>query len=379
MTEPRPLRRDEVRSRIVATIVNQAIKAGDKLHSERQFAELFAVNHLTVRVALAELEAAGIVTRKVGSGTFYTGKKIALKATRRDHNAAKRTVKNLVTIVFHAEKHFYSDLLNQITTALQNDGYLITNFLLSGSELDDEAASLAALDRAFATAPDIMLALQGAVNKTAALAEKFNAGCANISRVIRLIGNDAGEIPLRGQLVTIDHLGAMRDAIQRLKKNGHTRIAYLGGALRRDYLPSAQNRRYAAIYAQAMIEEGLASEIKIVCPEEGNEASVRATIAEFLARSAPQRASAVLAIHDYLGAITIDMARDLGLQVPRDLSVIGYYDTPWSEHYKMDSIRFPNAAIVTRVSELLKQAEVKDGATIFPAEYVVRETTGAAP
>lgn len=61
---------DQVCDAIKQGIANGVWKAGDKLPSEAEFAETFGVNRLSVRMALQKLNTLGIITTRVGEGSF---------------------------------------------------------------------------------------------------------------------------------------------------------------------------------------------------------------------------------------------------------------------------------------------------------------------
>lgn len=64
-------------------IVGGAFKAGDKLPTEKDYAERFAVNRHTVRRALAELSQAGIIAVRRGSGAYVAEGVIDYKIGKR--------------------------------------------------------------------------------------------------------------------------------------------------------------------------------------------------------------------------------------------------------------------------------------------------------
>ena len=55
-----------------AEIVNGSFNAGDKLPTEKEFAQRFEVNRHTIRRALAELTQAGIIAVRRGSGAYVS-------------------------------------------------------------------------------------------------------------------------------------------------------------------------------------------------------------------------------------------------------------------------------------------------------------------
>ena len=54
-------------------LIKEKVSPGQRLPSERELALLFDVSRISIREALAILEAQGLVERKVGGGTFSTG------------------------------------------------------------------------------------------------------------------------------------------------------------------------------------------------------------------------------------------------------------------------------------------------------------------
>jgi len=61
---------DQVYDAIKEFISTEQWKIGEKIPSEKELAEMFGVNRLTVRIALQKLNALGIVETRVGEGTF---------------------------------------------------------------------------------------------------------------------------------------------------------------------------------------------------------------------------------------------------------------------------------------------------------------------
>jgi GntR family transcriptional regulator, transcriptional repressor for pyruvate dehydrogenase complex len=70
----RPIRKtrayEEIVRQLQSLIAQGELKAGDRLMTERELAEQFAVSRVTVRQALSVLQAMGLVESRVGNGTF---------------------------------------------------------------------------------------------------------------------------------------------------------------------------------------------------------------------------------------------------------------------------------------------------------------------
>ena len=63
---------DAIAARLAQRILEGSLASGDRLPPERRLAETFAASRGTVREALRSLATRGLVSRRVGSGTFVT-------------------------------------------------------------------------------------------------------------------------------------------------------------------------------------------------------------------------------------------------------------------------------------------------------------------
>ena len=61
---------DQVCASIKQDIADGIWKPGDKIPSEAEFADMFGVNRLSVRMALQKLNTLGIIDTRVGEGSF---------------------------------------------------------------------------------------------------------------------------------------------------------------------------------------------------------------------------------------------------------------------------------------------------------------------
>ncbi len=64
---------EEVLDQLQEYLFKHEMSPGKKLPSERELAQMFHVNRVSVREALTVLESSGLVERKIGEGTFSTG------------------------------------------------------------------------------------------------------------------------------------------------------------------------------------------------------------------------------------------------------------------------------------------------------------------
>lgn len=114
--------------------------------------------------------------------------------------------------------------------------------------------------------------------------------------------------------------------------------------------------------------------------------SGRRAVEPYLQRIEQGEFTAVFAYNDLVALGALDTLRRHGLQVPRDVSVMGFDNIPGSE------IGYPSLSTVTQdargmgvlaaqilISALRNEMKLNGSQTLVPVELVVRESTGPAP
>src|SRR5579859_892503 len=122
--------------------------------------------------------------------------------------------------------------------------------------------------------------------------------------------------------VELDHMQAAHLALEHLQKQGHQKIAFIKGQA----FSSDTNRRWRAIRETAKklgieIDPELTAQLHTADP--GPEPGHQATL-ELLGRRRPF--SAIFCFNDVSAVGAITALRETGLQVPRDISVVGFDD-----------------------------------------------------
>lgn len=123
----------------------------------------------------------------------------------------------------------------------------------------------------------------------------------------------------RYDMVVSDNFGASYQAVEYLVKKGHRHIAVVGGEP--DCYPSLRDRRNG--YTRAVKDNDLGG--LYYANFNISKTQGEAEISELL-KSNPQ-ITALFAINDNVAVGAVHAARDLGLRVPEDISIIGYDDT----------------------------------------------------
>lgn len=180
--------------------------------------------------------------------------------------------------------------------------------------------------------------------------------------------------PGDGFAVYMDDGAAARRATEHLLDLGHRRIAYVQG--HPEYAMSPDRLRG---FREAIEARGVAVDERYLQPGDFTyEAGQAAMIA--LSKLDPPP-TAVLASSDEMALGVLHMAGKLGLNVPGDLSVVSFDDTPTVRMSvpALTAIRQPIAAMTARAAELLIIAKATgvqpDHGHLLPFDFVAREST----
>ena len=178
--------------------------------------------------------------------------------------------------------------------------------------------------------------------------------------------------------IVVDNVAGARKAMQHLLDLGHRRIAYLS-----DLPDNAFNRSpvidRALGYRQALADSGITERPDYYVESALSKEAARKAAQQLL--TLPERPTAVFAYSDTQAFGVLEAARDLGLQVPDDLSVVGYDDIEAAEYAQLTTIRQSLFESGVLGVELLLQRMADPDAPVqeipLQTELVVRGTTAA--
>lgn len=178
--------------------------------------------------------------------------------------------------------------------------------------------------------------------------------------------------------VIIDDTAAGYLAARHLLELGHRRIGFVGDRPIPGFRFSSSRLRFAGL-TKALREEGLAVPASMVGLGEPTRAEARALAGALL--SAPQPPSAILATSDVQALGVLEAARALRLDVPGQLSVMGFDDVDMADFAGLTTIHQPLALTgkrgVERLIDLIEGRPVGPLREVLPVSLVIRGTTGA--
>jgi LacI family transcriptional regulator, galactose operon repressor len=178
--------------------------------------------------------------------------------------------------------------------------------------------------------------------------------------------------------VDYDHqIGAFK-AVSHLVELGHRDIAIVGGRPEtRLYSPIGKERLSG--YRMALAMAGIAEREQYVTSGEWSSADARACAEKLLSGNSPP--TAIFATSDVQAAGVLMAARDLGVRVPQDLSVVGYDNMPLAEYLSLTTM-WQHDDLLARNAATLLLEELRTGVrtgerVVLQPELVVRSSTQA--
>ncbi len=255
---------------------------------------------------------------------------------------------------------FFADVADGIEEAAVAAGY---RALFSVGFLDEQRESIG-IDTLLQLRVDGLivagaLASEEGFEAPAVLAPTVLASCVSTSRTFDSIADD-------------DALGA-RLVVDHLVELGHSKIGYIHSRTG----AGAKSRKHG--YLRAMKSHGLGREIQLAdgdFTEEGGAAGMRQIL------EGSEMPTAVFAPNDFAAFGALDVIDGAGLEVPGDLSIVGYDDNQFAGHrrFALTTVRQPAALMGAQAVQLLLERiegnRVKSKHVLLPPDLIVRETTG---
>jgi LacI family transcriptional regulator len=191
--------------------------------------------------------------------------------------------------------------------------------------------------------------------------------------------------PLLTSLVVNNVDGAYR-AVKHLIELGHQRIGFINGEIEGNFKFNQANDRLIGLH-RAFGEAGLLFEPEQVLISEWSRQGGKQAAMQLLTRQ--QRPTAIFAASDMQAVGALEAARELGLRVPEQLSVIGFDGIEISELLELSTMQQPmqkiGAAGATKLIELIENNAYAESNSFTPellrfdTKLVERRTTGPVP
>lgn len=175
--------------------------------------------------------------------------------------------------------------------------------------------------------------------------------------------------------VSVDNFSAAYQVVAALAEMGHTRIGFLGAD--NDFISTAFRRQG---YQEGLRARGLEIRAEYQSLADGDYSFASGTQAARRLLEREERPTALFCISDVLARGAIQAARELGLQVPEELSVVGFDDVEYATmgYPSLTTVRQPCYDLGSTAARLLLE-QIKGGtggqSIYLPHEIMIRDST----
>ncbi|HHN46322.1 MAG TPA: GntR family transcriptional regulator [Planctomycetes bacterium] len=343
-------------------------KVGDKFPSERVLVKRSGLSLLTVRQAFSTLERKGLIIRRQGAGSFVT----ALKPQQEKVWIA------VIVMDFNSEvaagyQFIYAAWMRGLSEAMEEIGALIT--IMDMGIVKDPPERLREVAEqekgpagyVFSTVHHWML--------------DWLTGAAKRPPLPHVVIADR-PVDRRLNVVTVDFEGASREMVRKFRGLGHERMAFVGteGCNRWDgWVAGLKEHGLYERNRDMLIADPERTSVLIVAEENGYRVA-----REFLKH--PDRPTAVYCMNDSRAKGVLRAAEELGISVPRELSIVGFDDMPGIDRLSTPLATFaPDWEAVGREAGKALITWIRKGAGYAPRcrvreiQLVERTSLGSAP
>lgn len=322
--------RDRVRHAIDAGLVTP----GERLPSTKALSESMEVSLVTMHRALQDLVAAGVVRRGQGRGTY-----VHESYGSDDRKVAELRLGLVVQPQSTLADPYHSQVFDGVKRATDAAGIDLV-LLRYGEDLRNECHGFLYLNP---------LADQLDAHPQQAGGGPRNGSRGGASRTPVIVVGATYEID-GVECVDTENVSIGRGAVEELHRLGHERIGFVG---ERSAVRNAVDRRHG--FRVACLDLRIEPQPShIIGSADWRLADdERALLTEILTK--PDRPTAIFASGYYFALDVYTAAKQAGLRIPEDLSVIGVDDPPSAEHLSpaLTTFRQPLAELGRRAVELV--------------------------
>lgn len=350
---------------IHAAIVGGQYAPGARIPSEAQLVRRFDTSRPTVARALRDLEHAGYLERRMGSGSYV----------RLPAEVGGKLLGLLIPELGQTE--VFDPICGEIARSVQAHGLTLLwgNASADGSGSNNRQAEQLCrqyIEQKVAGvffAPVVLKLAGGRYEVNRRIAQTLDR--AGIPVV--LLDRDVEKFPRRSKfdMVAVDNRRAGYVQAEHLLKLGCRRIGYVAQPL---YSPAADAR--ISGYREAMLQYGIHPQDDWV--RRGELADVR-----FVKQLVETRLEAVICANDHLAANLMHNLGELGVRVPRDVRVVGLDNVKYAKllSVPLTTLQQPcrdlGAAAVRAMTERMNSPSMAARDILLDCKLVVRESCGA--
>lgn len=336
------------------------LEPGQRFLTDREIVDCHEVSRFTVTRAINHLVDQGLLYRRRGSGTYVKERPQALHTP----TILLAMPKNLRRCIAERD-YMYGDLVQGVIDGVGHEGNVI---LLPLDNPDTETDVLLKRLRDPRVDAAVLLPWQN-------LMSLVNTARSHQKAVVLLNAKQRAFAGLN-RVLTREGPG-MRLATEHLLELGHRRFVFVRVSERSSDSDDSLHDRYAHHQA-ALNEHGLGPEADcVVTWRQDGPAHLRRLLA------AADRPTALVCISDFYLRPVLDVVHEVGLQVPRDLSIVSFDDAPFAGELDppITTVHKPRYDMGRRAAQLVLQLAADgtryDQDTYLDPHLILRQSTTA--
>lgn len=338
-------------------------KLAGKLPPESVLAQKYDVNIKTANKAISRLIDMGCVYRMRGIGTFVRDD--TKKQPESEYS------KNTIALFMPSHGHIYEDFYNKVIKRLKEER--IYPLLMNSDDnlslpesrfLIDQVARFNCKRLLIAFLDDEVFDFDYLQTKRELFSQIIYVNCKR--------NRHPNEEALN---IAVDHFNGVYQAVCHLQKQGCNNILFVS---HEDKTYPGKSKvledEFYNGYCAALRDFGNEEKAMTFGESNDNPSNMRKLEEIFSGKNRPD---GVFCTQDCRAIDCIKVFSDLGLRVPEDIIITGYYNTPWSEisHPKLTSVSIEEDKIANALFENVKDRKRLKGELMVTPRLVVREST----
>ncbi len=336
----------QIEEHIRGLVSSGAVRPGHKLPSEENLARRWNLNRLTINKAIGNLVKEGLLSRQRGQGTYISDLKPRLSA------------RNIVAIAMQTHGHLYAPLSGRIISSLEKQKYYCVSVNVS-----EKNSYYDKLECLLEQKPEFLVA-DGSSYFPFKLLKSYGG------RTIVVFRDEGPEEPGWTYAVS-DYYRGGRAVAEYLLSLGFAGFVHVTEKIRES---QKSNLLRIKGIKDVFKERGIAPDNFRLCEYSGR-TEMNSSIKTLLSRG--QKPMALFCSLDITGKTVYKNARDLGLEIPGDVSVLGYYNTPWCEafHPELSSVSIEEEKIADTVAGIIVRGDSEGEKILVEPRIIPRGST----
>ncbi|MEH7095739.1 GntR family transcriptional regulator [Neobacillus vireti] len=362
-----------VKEKITEWITSGTVQPGEKIYSENELVKMFGVSRHTVRQAVGDLVHEGWLYREQGAGTFCSNKMLQKSVGPETHSPIQSLTtngKNIGVITTYISDYIFPSIIKGIESYLTAQGYSLT-FACTDNDVEKEKQCLQTM---------LSRNIDGLIVEPTK-SSNYNP---NINYYLELEQNNIPYLMINQfysqlmppHIIMNDEHGGFI-ATEHLISLGHEKII---GLFKTDDLQGV-NRMQGFIRAFREHNLPFFPDMVITYTTEERDSNLVEQLQKFFMTD--KKPTAIVCYNDQLALQVLFMLRGLGLNVPEDVSIVGYDDSSLAEatDVKLTSVTHPKMDMGIEAAKWIVSAVEKKGSTphstVYEPELMIRNSTAA--